>query len=166
MESSDATRVLLENEIRELKEKVFLLGEENAVLKKSFAEAEYEKKKSLSEIVKRQSEADKKLKSAYYVYLTAIREAKCFSDGFFEAASNGENQEKAALIDLLRDLLKDLKSSSAKEKVENGLTLLRGDEKTKSDEEQTFEFDLEEAINPKGELSLEELCKELGVYNG
>ena len=27
-------------------------------------------------------------------------------------------------------------------------------------------FNIDDAINPKGELNLEDLCKELGVFNG
>ncbi len=71
-------------------------------------------------------------------------------------------KEKEAIIYLFKDLFKksdDLKK--VKKAVERASEAI-----VDTQEEEDVVFDLDAAINPKGELDLKKLCEELGVFEG
>ena len=131
------------------------------------AKAYKEKEKSLE---KRKAELDSLIAGAERTamatdarYAAELYELKFFSDRVKRlVGSDVDILEKERLTDLFRDFLKNIgengdNASTAKKVLEK-----LGD--TAFDDE--ISFDLDEAINPKGELDLKKLCEELGVYQG
>ncbi len=108
-------------------------------------------------------------------YALELKRVKMFAQKWQDVFNLGSDMEKQELTNLLIDLLRDDKSVDfvleAKEKTDKVFQLM-GESfepeqliKETIDSEETA-FNIDEAINPKGELSLEDLCKELGVFDG
>lgn len=110
-------------------------------------------------------EAERQKKAAEQAYYIALKSAKNFSEAVKEGLVQADCGEKKRIIDLLTDLLSDLTPENASLKLQKVKEKVFTEEE-KKDSDGEFEFDLDAAINPKEELSLEQLCRELGVYNG
>lgn len=113
--------------------------------------------------------------TAMQEYALELKRVKLFAQKWQGVYSGGSALEKQELSNLLIDILRDDKSVDfvlkAKEKADQVYEFLGGDfqpeqliKEALNEEENGFNID--DAINPKGELNLEDLCKELGVFNG
>lgn len=108
-------------------------------------------------------------------YALELKRLKQFSEKWQRYFADAELIEKQELSNLLTDLLRDGKSVdfvlSAKETADKIFKVVGEPFDPKAVIEDYFDseetgFDLDEAVNPKGELDLESLCKELGVFEG
>ena len=165
MKSGDKNSIALTPE----KERAALIG----ALKEKSKECENLKKEmnSLSASVKKQSNKlsarEREIASlesaAREEYFIAAKNVKLLIDKLDRLASSGAPlKEKEAIIYLFKDLFKksdDLKKvKNAVEKASEAIV--------DTQEEEDVVFDLDAAINPKGELDLKKLCEELGVFEG
>ena len=158
---------MTDNEIVGLEDAVERLGYENSQLKKrldEYASAEMEARRKIDCAYQ---EAENAKQAASYIYATELKALKMFSDKWRRVlAGGGGFTANGEIIDLLQDFLKDIGVETAKETVEKIDKLLGDDPSGENESADKFEFDLNEAINPSGELDLESLCKELGVFRG
>ena len=108
-------------------------------------------------------EAERKERAVNARYAVKLNELKFFSDRVERlVSSNAPITEKSRLIDLFKGFLDNID----KEKDLSGVADEVAKRLDKGEKEEEFAFDLEEAVNPKGELDLKKLCEELGVYQG
>jgi len=138
---------------------------ENDLLKRKleeYSDGEEESRKKIEKAFKEAEDAKRAAASAYALELKAVRN---FS-AKWRRAMGGSPTQTSEIIDLLKDFLVDIGLDAAKENVQKASNALSGDDEEKSVSDEQFEFDLDAAINPTGELDLAELCKELGVYRG
>lgn len=122
----------------------------------------------------RQTAIDLK-QTAMEKYALEIKRLKLFADKWQAYFDDSSRMEKQELINLLTDLMREENTVDgvfdAKAKVDkifekvgepfDPVELI----KEQFDSEETG-FNIDDAINPKGELNLEDLCKELGVFEG
>ncbi len=108
-------------------------------------------------------------------YALELKRLKLFSQKWQAYFSERDQMEVQELINLLHDLLDSDKSVdetlSEKEKVDKIYAVLGEPIDPESLIKEHFDsedtgFNIDDAINPKGELNLEDLCKELGVFDG
>ena len=158
---------MTDNEIIELEDAVERLEFENSQLQRridEYLEGEAESRKKIEQSYR---DAENMKAAAAHIYATELKALKTFSDKWRRVLSyGGAAVEKGEIIDLLQGFLSDIGIETAKQTVEKIDKLLGDDNNGGAEEEVGFEFDLDEAINPSGELDLESLCKELGVFRG
>ena len=141
---------------------------ENSELKRrldEIAEAETETRKKIDGAFR---EAENARRAAEYAYATELSDLKAFSKKWRDLFSSDDTpvDKKNEMIDLLNGFLDKIGLESAKDTIKKISEKLGGEDKVSAQGENEYEFDLSEAINPSGELDLEELCRELGVYKG
>ena len=95
-------------------------------------------------------------------YFIAAKNVKLLIDKLDRLSSGGAPlKEKEAIIHLFKDLFKKIDDVSAIRKAVAKANNAIGDQP----EEEEPLFDLDAAMNPKGELDLKKLCEELGVFD-
>lgn len=108
-------------------------------------------------------------------YALEMKRLKLFSDKWQEFFENNSALEIRQLCNLLHDILKDDLSVDGALSSKNMVDKVYAHIGEPIDPEQLIkehfdseevEFNLDDAINPKGELNLEDLCKEMGVFDG
>lgn len=137
----------------------------------AYVSAEEKTKKRLLES---NMEADRLNKTALYKYHTELKTLKLFADKFKEVYGKDSDDKKAELIGLFSDFLKDVDKDGYLYTAKDNLLKLSETafpERKLSAEEENFygddeAFDLDEAINPTGDLDLKSLLSELGVFGG
>lgn len=142
------------------------LQSENDYLKRQLDEIKEGEIESRKKIENAYLEAEKLKSAAAYAYALELKAVKNFSvkwRAYF--SDNADKVKKEDIIDLLKGFLSDVGIETAKETVEK-MDKALGSGKTAEAVGEEFEFDLDAVINPSGELDLESLCKELGVYRG
>ena len=160
---------MTEDEIFELEDRVNSLEFENSQLKRRLEEYLDGEAQSRKKIDKCYTDAENFKRASMQAYAMELMALKAFADKWRRVlSSDAPKIENSEIIDLLQGFLDDIGIETAKRTVE------RIDEKlidNKADniateETEAFEFDLDAALNPSGDLDLAELCKELGVYRG
>lgn len=175
--SSDATsetpcdNCVLWDENDLLKEKVQEDLLEINALKNQLDEYKSAEEKTKKRLLNSNMEADRITTEALYKYHVELKLLKQFVDKYKKVFEVEQNSEKAAIIDLLTDFLQDIDVDGylykAKEKVEIIENAVLSEVSVKESDDYTeeyHEFNLDEAINPSGELDLKGLLEELGVF--
>ncbi len=141
---------------------------ENEDLKKELQEYTFSKEKSAKAMLEAQQAVDELKSTALYKYLLEIKTLKNYRKKLEDFLSSSEPvSKKCEIIDLLADLFDEVDDKNAKEKVEKAVEILdNGKREETCSCELESEFNLDEALNPDVEMTLEELCKELGVFKG
>lgn len=138
------------------------------------AEIEKLKNQSFAEQSKAIEEDKKKAfelkRTASLEYALELKRLKFFCDTFKENYNSADEQKKAELAGMLTDIIKECDGVKPEKEIKSAVGMLYDkfgiQEDVKKQEDSQFEFDLDAVMNPQGELNLEELCKELGVYRG
>ena len=142
-----------------LKEK----SKECETLKKEMNSLSASVKKQTLKLSAREREITSLENAAREEYFIAAKNVKLLIDKLDRLASGGAPlKEKEAIIYLFRDLFKKTDDVKVVKKAVVKASEAIGDEV----EEEDVVFDLDAAINPKGELDLKKLCEDLGVYQG
>ena len=153
-------------EVEEYEDLIGQLEYENSLLKRRIEELDDAEAESRKKIEEKYREAENAKRAALYQYALELKALKAFSDKWRRVLSSGDQTANGEIIDLLNDFLTDIGIDTAKETVKKVDKILGDDAAQPPDENVEYEFDLDEAINPSGDLDLEQLCKELGVYRG
>lgn len=162
---------VLWDENDQLKEKVQEDLLEINALKKELDEYKSAEEKTKKRLLNSNMEADRITTEALYKYHVELKLLKQFVDKYKKVFEIEQNSEKAAIIDILTDFLRDIDADGylykAKEKVEIIENAVLSDVSVKESDdvmEEYHEFNLDEAINPTEELDLKGLLEELGVF--
>ncbi len=172
IEALENENVALRKRLEAVKEKEAFIEKtlkENEDLKKELQEFSFSKEKSAKAMLDAQKTADELKSNALYKYLLEIKALKNFRKKLDEFVLSTEAvSKKCEIIDLLADLFDETNEKNLKEAVDKATEILDIDkqEQAVSLEQEEPLFNLEEALNPEVEMSLEELCKELGVFKG
>lgn len=140
------------------------LQDENNLLRvkmDKMLQAEEAAKQRIVEATRQAEDVKKAVQLEYSLTLKALTE---FNRKFARVTSENSDQTAeimAALSAFLQEIGK-LPPERIIEKLDEKLFPVE----TAAEEAVEFEFDLEEAINPKKDLDLKTLCEELGVYRG
>lgn len=156
---------LMQARIEQLENELFECIEREKKLEKIIEETGFDRARAGKRIDEANLHAEEIKKETDYRYYLSLKALKNFTDKCHRIGSSPYNEENKKLIGLFADLLKDLTFENSEEKFEKASTLLGFDSSpvVASDD---YVFDLDAVINPTENLSLEELCKELGVYKG
>lgn len=155
----------MQGKLDELQLQIENLQQENNLLRSKMDKmlsAEEDAKARIVEATRKSEEMKKATQLEYSLSLKALMN---FNQKFARVTS--ENADKTAeIMATLSEFLSEIGKTSPKEiieKIDN--TIFPKTDGTDGGETE-FEFDLEEAINPKKDLDLKTLCEELGVYRG
>lgn len=161
---------ILWDEIDSLKEE--LLNKEEKLRQADFCIAEYRgaEEKVARRLKESDEEADRLRKTALYEYATELRTIKLLSDKIKKAYGEELSENKIAITGLLTDLLKDVynedfldRAKGTAESLSRNLSV-KADSDAFNETDYDEEFDLDSAINPKGDLDLKTLLSEIGVF--
>ena len=142
-----------------LKEK----SKECETLKKEMNALSASVKKQSMKLSAREREITSLENAAREEYFIAAKNVKLLIDKLERLSSSGAPlKEKEAIIDLFKDLFKKSDDLKTVKKAVVTASETIGEQA----EEEDIVFDLDAAINPKGELDLKKLCEDLGVYQG
>ena len=159
---------MAEDKTAELEEYIDFLEYENSQLQRKIDEYASGEAESRKKIEQSYREAENAKTAAVHCYAAELKALRMFSDKWRRILTGGGVPvEKKEIIDLLQGFLRDIGVDTAKQTVEK-IDKLLGEDATgfAADKSGEYEFDLDEAINPSGELDLESLCRELGVFRG
>ena len=122
-------------------------------------QAEQSAKRKIKKLDQREREVYALENEAKARFAIELKELKLFSDRIKRFAESGETVlKKSELIDLYKDFLGEIGADNAAEKAKKVSEIIKFDE----DEA----FDLDDILSPKGDLDLQKLCEDLGVYQG
>ena len=160
---------MTENEMLELEDEIQSLEFENSQLKRRLEEYLAGEAESKKKIDKCYRDAENYKRASMQAYAMELKALKAFSDKWRRVTSSDASAiGNSEIIDLLQGFLSDIGIENAKrtvEKIDEKLSKDKADS-TSTEEVETFEFDLDAALNPSSDLYLADLCKELGVYRG
>ena len=154
-----------QEKIEELENELYESIEREENLKRMLAETEADRSRAGKRVAEADAKAEQIKKETDYRYFLALKALKNFTDKCKRISVAPAEDENKRLIDLFADLLQDLTFENSEEKFKKASSFFDS-EATASAPADDYVFDLEEAMNPSEELSLEDLCKELGVYRG
>ena len=154
-----------QEKIEELENELYESIEREENLKRMLAETEADRSRAGKRVAEADAKAEQIKKETDYRYFLALKALKNFTDKCKRISVAPAEEENKRLIDLFADLLQDLTFENSEEKFKKASSFF-GSEFSSALPADDYVFDLEEAMNPTEELSLEELCKELGVYRG
>ncbi|HBK02670.1 MAG TPA: hypothetical protein DDY77_06550 [Clostridiales bacterium] len=154
-----------QEKIEELENELYESIEREENLKRMLAETEADRSRAGKRVAEADAKAEQIKKETDYRYFLALKALKNFTDKCKRISVAPAEEENKRLIDLFADLLQDLTFENSEEKFKKASSFF-GSESSSALPADDYVFDLEEAMNPTEELSLEELCKELGVYRG
>lgn len=140
------------------------LQSENNLLRQKMDKMLQEEDDAKQRIVEATRQAEDIKKASTLEYSLTIKALTNFNEKFARVTSGGIDKTAdimATLSEFLREIGK-LPPEQIVEKLDE--KLFPAD--LQAEEPCEFEFDLEEAINPKKDLDLKTLCEELGVYRG
>ena len=160
---------MTENEILGLEDEIQSLEFENSQLKRRLEEYLAGEAESKKKIDKCYRDAENYKRASMQAYAMELKALKAFSDKWRRVVSSDLSKtENSEIIDLLQGFLSDIGIETAKQTVGKIDEKLNEDKAIMPSTEETepFEFDLDAALNPSGDLDLADLCKELGVYRG
>jgi hypothetical protein len=159
----------LQAENQELKREVQRLKEENAkIVKDSNLSLEGESNTSYnSDCINAKEKADRVLQDALERYRIEINRLKTFVERWLKALPEpkertAETRRRMALALALSEILKD---NSCPETLEEGIEIINKLNDAIGGDNKNGGFNLDEVLNPTGELDLATLCKELGVMD-
>ena len=173
--ATQAEKEALENENMQLGSNLKSLRKKEAEEEASDDEEDHSRLRDLEKIRKEKEKAIELRLVAMEKYALELKRLKLFSQKWQAYFSERDHLEVQELNNLLHDLLVADKSVdetlSAKEKVDKIYAVLGEPIDPESLIKEHFDsedtgFNIDDAINPKGELNLEDLCKELGVFDG
>lgn len=173
--ATQAEKEALENENMQLGSNLKSLRKKEAEEETSDDEEDHSRLRDLEKIRKEKEKAIELRLVAMEKYALELKRLKLFSQKWQAYFSEHDHLEVQELNNLLHDLLVSDKSVdetlSAKEKVDKIYAVLGEPIDPESLIKEHFDsedtgFNIDDAINPKGELNLEDLCKELGVFDG
>ncbi|MGN0819670.1 MAG: hypothetical protein ACI4M6_04630 [Christensenellaceae bacterium] len=168
----------LRAEVNNLRSTNTALINDNSILEGKILAMQAEMEKLKNQAFAEQSkviEEDKKKafelkQSASLEYALELKRLKFFCDKFKENYNSADELKKAEIAGMLTDIIKECDGVKAERDTKTSVDMLYDKfgikEETEQRQADDFEFDLEQVMNPKGELDLEELCRELGVYRG
>ena len=173
--ATQAEKEALENENMQLGSNLKSLRKKEAEEEASDDEEDHSRLRDLEKIRNEKEKAIELRLVAMEKYALELKRLKLFSQKWQAYFSERDHLEVQELNNLLHDLLVSDKSVdetlSAKEKVDKIYAVLGEPIDPESLIKEHFDsedtgFNIDDAINPKGELNLEDLCKELGVFDG
>ncbi len=163
----DLLALKAQEKIEKLESELYDSIEREENLKRMLAETEADRLRAGKRVAEADAKAEEIKKETAYRYFLALKALKNFTDKCKRISVAPAEEENKRLIDLFADLLQDLTFENSEEKFKKASSFFGAKtEDSFSAPADDYVFDLDEAMNPKEELSLEELCKELGVYRG
>ncbi len=149
----------------ELQLQIENLQQENNLLRTKMDKMLLAEEDAKARIVDATRQAEEMKKATQLEYSLSLKALINFNQKFERVTS--ENSDKTAeIMTALSAFLKEIGKTSPKEIIEKIDREIFPETKEMGEDEMEFEFDLEEAINPKKDLDLKTLCEELGVYRG
>ena len=142
------------------------LQQENNLLKSKMDKMLQGEEDAKARVVEATRQAEDIKKAAQLEYSLTLKALLNFNEKFARVTSEASDKT-AEVVGVISEFLKEIGKTAPKEiieKIEDKLFAKAGN--AEHEGEVSFEFDLEEAINPKKDLDLKTLCEELGVYRG
>ncbi len=141
------------------------LQQENNLLRAKMDKMLLAEEDAKARIVDATRQAEEMKKATQIEYSLSLKQLMNFNKKFARVTS--ENSDKTAeIMASLSTFLSEIGKTSPKEIIEKIDKKIFSETTGTDGGETEFEFDLEEAINPKQDLDLKTLCEELGVYRG
>ena len=148
---------MTENEILGLEDEIQSLEFENSQLKRRLEEYLAGEAESKKKIDKCYRDAENYKRASMQAYAMELKALKAFSDKWRRVVSSDLSKtENSEIIETAKQTV-----GKIDEKLNEDKAIMPSTEET-----EPFEFDLDAALNPSGDLDLADLCKELGVYRG
>lgn len=155
----------MQGKLDELQLQIEILQQENNLLRTKMDKMLFAEEDAKARIVDATRQAEEMKKATQLEYSLSLKALINFNEKFARVTS--ENCDKTAeIMASLSSFLNEIGKTSPKEIVEKIDKKIFPETKETCEEKTEFEFDLEEAINPKKDLDLKTLCEELGVYRG